>query len=849
MERSNNKKLVRILFFLLIVALFSSAVSGVIWSPQDNISLKNRHYITNDPIDACGSDEVVVGKNDSGMWNCTSFSSIDTNETTRVEALEAANVTTNLRVDNLNDTTYKKLEIEAFNNTLYSIIQIEFFNNTLYRFSQIEAMNDTMYRSDQVEGMNDSIRANVEGMNDTIYKKIEIEAFNDTLYKIIQIEMFNNTLYRFSQIEAMNDTLYRSTQIEAMNDSIRANVEGLNDTLYKINQIEGMNDTIYKITQIEGFNDSLYGIFYNKSEVEGLNDTLYKIVQIEGMNDTLYLITQIEGLNDTLYRINQIEGLNDSTNSRITILNASKINLTDQFGGDVTGTYDVLLVKDESHLHKAENVTDFNETVEAITASVTYNATSILTTEGTNDSGNLSSIQVINVDSYNVSELSGGSPLLVEINFTGVQTFSNILFRLQYVGGLGHEIAIETWNYDDSSWENHGEITDQSTMTEFVIDILDAADHVSGGIVQLRLDHQQNGNAAHRLYIDYVALQQGFTSITAADHDSLLGRDDTNNHPWALDRAGAKALTADWPAGQQNITAIITAFVNSSYFWWNGTYLDWLFGDIYSQSQIEAMNNTLWSNISVLESALDTNETTRVNELIVANVSTNLRIDDLNDTTYKKTEIEEMNNTMYRSLQIEGFNSTLYKINQIEAFNNTLYRITQIEGMNDSLWTNVSQLEVNVWDNLTNMTFTDTFFPDTNDSLRVNDLFTMIDNLETNFTAENTSVWNNLSTMTFSDTNAKTICNDDELLRGQDSDTCSSIDASGACGATNICAGGHTHPASQVTAGSFGTGDYVFDTNVTTEGIVFEKDTTNHKIYDNATCIIIEGDNSKLIIC
>jgi len=55
------------LFFLL-----SSLTVAVIWSPQGNISLKNRYYITNDPVDACSLGEVVQGKNDDGTWNCTS---------------------------------------------------------------------------------------------------------------------------------------------------------------------------------------------------------------------------------------------------------------------------------------------------------------------------------------------------------------------------------------------------------------------------------------------------------------------------------------------------------------------------------------------------------------------------------------------------------------------------------------------------------------------------------------------------------------------------------------------------------------------------------------------------------
>ncbi len=191
------------------------------------------------------------------------------------------------------------------------------------------------------------------------------------------------------------------------------------------------------------------------------------------------------------------------------------------------------------------NETKQNETIDEKIASVTYNATSISTVYGNLDDGNLASVQTINGNFYNVSEVGGGNSLLIEINFTNVNTFSTMLFRTQYLGGLGHEIIIESWNYNANDWENHGEITDQSTMTEFVVDILDASGHTSGGLVQLRFRHEQNGNPSHDFRIDYVALQEGFTSITGAEHDSLLGRESSDNHPWALPRDGTKNMTGD----------------------------------------------------------------------------------------------------------------------------------------------------------------------------------------------------------------------------------------------------------------------------------------------------------------
>ena len=55
--------------------------------------------------------------------------------------------------------------------------------------------------------------------------------------------------------------------------------------------------------------------------------------------------------------------------------------------------------------------------------------------------------------------------------------------------------------------------------------------------------------------------------------------------------------------------------------------------------------------------------------------------------------------------------------------------------------------------------------------------------------------------------------------------------------------------AQNVSAGTFGTGNFIFTGVTQLENITFEKDTTNHRMYDNTTCIIIMGDTSTLRIC
>jgi len=55
--------------------------------------------------------------------------------------------------------------------------------------------------------------------------------------------------------------------------------------------------------------------------------------------------------------------------------------------------------------------------------------------------------------------------------------------------------------------------------------------------------------------------------------------------------------------------------------------------------------------------------------------------------------------------------------------------------------------------------------------------------------------------------------------------------------------------AGNITAGTFGTGNYVFDTNVTVQTLIFETNTSGNMIYDNASCTIIKGSTSTLAIC
>jgi len=122
-----------------------------------------------------------------------------------------------------------------------------------------------------------------------------------------------------------------------------------------------------------------------------------------------------------------------------------------------------------------------------------------------------------------------------------------------------------------------------------------------------------------------------------------------------------------WTAG--NISTVLNFLVDTTYFGWNGTYLSWVFGTIYTQALIELMNTTL-----------------------------NNRITAVNDTTYTILEIEAFNDTLYRVAQIELMNTTLINEdtalgNRITDLNDSYNRSTLIKDGDNYLSVNQTWLE------------------------------------------------------------------------------------------------------------------------------------------------------------
>lgn len=74
-------------------------------------------------------------------------------------------------------------------------------------------------------------------------------------------------------------------------------------------------------------------------------------------------------------------------------------------------------------------------------------------------------------------------------------------------------------------------------------------------------------------------------------------------------------------------------------------------------------------------------------------------------------------------------------------------------------------------------------------------------------------------------------------------------DLSGTGLAPQVTDSSHAHAANNITAGTFGTGNFVFGTNVTMEHLILEGNTSRIAAEANVSCTLIYGATSTLAVC
>ncbi len=235
--------------------------------------------------------------------------------------------------------------------------------------------------------------------------------------------------------------------------------------------------------------------------------------------------------------VDNILALIDEINMRNDVnLNENNINNVSNLTGDSAtfnnffGIYDWIIKLGDSKRYLDFNGTDLNynetelnDSIDKRTRTITYNATSIETRAGTPE-GDVESIQGIKDGNvYNVTEAAGANPLIIVINFTGVESFSEIVMREIYSAGSGHniKIGIETCATGEYEEEFQPDITGMDNFAIRVETVVDPLNHLCGDKVSIRLRHVENGNPSHIFSLDFLVIQSGPTTMVSEEADPL----------------------------------------------------------------------------------------------------------------------------------------------------------------------------------------------------------------------------------------------------------------------------------------------------------------------------------------
>jgi hypothetical protein len=226
-----------------------------------------------------------------------------------------------------------------------------------------------------------------------------------------------------------------------------------------------------------------------------------------------------------------------------------KLNTTDDVvyasvkSGNINGTFN-WTTSDKWQSFNGGTLT-FNESQ----LSTTYYSPSIAAAvAGTINGGSIKNITHPDGDydgiTFNFTEVAGSPGLDLRINFTGITSFNKGIMRYMTSQLNGNYPIIQLWNYDTSVWEDYPYVGETITLAIIEQSVFDYSEHVSGGIVQMRLYKSSNGNTLNKYYVDWITISKGYGTPSGQEVD-----------PYSVHRDGTTALTADWNAGSYNITA------------------------------------------------------------------------------------------------------------------------------------------------------------------------------------------------------------------------------------------------------------------------------------------------------
>lgn len=241
---------------------------------------------------------------------------------------------------------------------------------------------------------------------------------------------------------------------------------------------------------------------------------------------------------------------------------------------------------------------------DAVTGQATFLPNVVTTVAGDYVSGDIDSVRTLyDGDDYIVDEIAATPGFNIELDFASVTAFSLARLRLKYEGSGSHTPEVQIYNYDTTSWDYIGEFTLGLTYQVLEFQVPDSTDYVDGsGNAQLRIYHDEAGNPAHRILVDYVALVQSTLSTPViTDHGQLTGLTDDDHTQYIL-ADGTRAFT-----GNVNIAGnqIVSGSIRLLHYTGGKLYLGQDSGSTTPEIDIEAQTQTNFSINNVDVGAFD----------------------------------------------------------------------------------------------------------------------------------------------------------------------------------------------------------------------------------------------------
>lgn len=120
---------------------------------------------------------------------------------------------------------------------------------------------------------------------------------------------------------------------------------------------------------------------------------------------------------------------------------------------------------------------------------------------------------------YHIDEAAGAPGINLIVDFVDVATIEFAEVNASYEGSTTHAIAVQLYNWTTASWDTFDAIqtgvADVTTANGYIVgnhsfNVHEPDNYIGTGAnegrVRVRLYHTMNGNAAHDLYVDDVAL-------------------------------------------------------------------------------------------------------------------------------------------------------------------------------------------------------------------------------------------------------------------------------------------------------------------------------------------------------